>query len=475
MIVFEPLHPAPRLPVGSGHALQPGERLEEFEITQVLGLTSFGIIYLAQDVTDHRLMAIKEYLPVTIAARGEDGRVELRDATHEEVFQRGLQSFVTEALTLSQFDHPHLLRVSCVWEGNGTGYRAMPHYGGTNLLAHRFSSKQPPDQVALGALLKGLSSALKVLHDAGLSHGQLEPMNIMVRDDGHATLLDFDAARHAILSDPRLPFVDSYADQEHLAENQAADLQALAAVLHFAVSGQWVPSSPGATRRYEPLGMVVPRLRDSAPDLTYDARFLAAIDTALALKGDDRPRSVAQFLALFDPESKAGAPLPVEAAMPSVADAHMEMPLRFEVPGLPLVAHAQVVQQPRLKRVLPRSIPERPVHEFPLNSSESVLELLAGFGRTQQPGGTDDAEPFESPLLPTLNEEAEPALPPLRESLFDEIDSGQPFRGGAMGHGRSGPQESIHAPPPSRYWRRIAAWSAALMIIAIGAIGLRWS
>ncbi len=418
MNLFEPLQPPGSLPLGMGHALQPGYMLEDFEITQVLGLTSFGVLYLATHVVEHNTVAIKEYLPSSLATRNAEGRLELTAPENEEPYRRGLESFAAEALTLSQFDQPNLLHVTCVWEANGTAYRAMPYLVGANLLAQRSSNKEPATQAQLQALLDGLLAALDTLHSAGLAHGQVEPVNIFMAEGERPVLMDFDAVHRAVLSDPSRPHVDAFADPAQVQQKTADDLHAVAAVLHFAVSNQWSVPEPGEPAHHDALADVLAGLKDSASALGYDPEFLSAIDTALALPPAERPLNVAQFRALFEPQPAGSA---------------------------------------SVKRIKPRARkrqpPQRPPNEYPLNSSESVLALLANFGRGPV-NAPDDIEPFENPAVPTLTEEAEPSLPPLRASLFDAMDAGESLPQSSVGYGRV-PYRPMPAIPVSR-WRRLA-------------------
>jgi serine/threonine protein kinase len=442
MNLSDPLLPPGHMPVQSAHALEPGAMLEDFEIIQVLGLAGFGVLYLAAHVTEGHTVAIKEYLPSAIALRGMQGTVELLDPAHEESFQRGLQAFASEALTLSQFDHPNLLKVSCVWEGNGTIYRAMPYIVGSTLLTQRSNSQEPASQAQLQSLLDGLLAALQVLSDAGLAHGQVEPINILMPQGGLPVLMDFNAVHHAVLSDLTLPHVDAYADPSRVQQTLVDDLHAVAAVLHFAISAHWAAPSSGAASSYEPLADVLARLKDSASALGYDPDFLTAIDTALALPPNARPRTVDELRALFD-----GTPPPV----------------KVEAVALP----APAVKTPRPRK---NPLPERPKNEFPLNSSESVLALLANFDRGAR-REIDDIEPFEAPSVPTLTEEAEPALPPLRESLFDAIEAGDPVPQG-VGYSRVDytPMPRIRPNP----WRRIKL-IAGMATLALACLGtLAW-
>jgi len=432
MNLFEPLQPPGHLPVGAGHALAPGAMLEDFEITQVLGLTSFGALYLANHTTDGTVVALKEYLPAAIATRSADDVIELSDPSHEEAFHRGLQSFVGEALALSQFDHPNLLRVSCVWEGNGTAYRAMPYLLGTSLLAKRSTSNEPATQAQLQFLLDGLLGALETLNAAGLGHGQIEPVNIFMLESDHPVLMDFDSVHHAVQSDVLTPYVDAYADPAQAAQVLVGDLHAVAAVLHFAISGQWSPLNAKEPVRHEPLADVLTRLKDSASALGYAPEFLSAIDTALATAPADRPRGVAEFRALFAPQPPVKLPRPHKVKRPA---------------------------------------PERPQSEYPLNSSESVLALLAGFDRSTN--AAEDVEPFESPAVPTLTEEAEPTLPPMRTSLFDAMDAGDALPQDGVGYGRAASYKPMPIVPTNRGRQRLLLVTSVvtLVLVCVGLVG----
>lgn len=83
-------------------------------------------MYLALDHDLEREVAIKEYLPATLAGRTESQQVSLRSQADAETFALGLKSFVNEARLLARFDHPSLLKVYRFWEANGTAYMAMP-------------------------------------------------------------------------------------------------------------------------------------------------------------------------------------------------------------------------------------------------------------------------------------------------------------------------------------------------------------
>src|SRR3954469_21995625 len=101
----------PRLPPDAPNALPMGTRLGEYELRSLLGVGGFGIVYLAFDHALEREVAIKEYMPQSLAGRTETLFVSLRSHSDAETFALGLKSFVNEAKLLARFDHPSLLNV----------------------------------------------------------------------------------------------------------------------------------------------------------------------------------------------------------------------------------------------------------------------------------------------------------------------------------------------------------------------------
>jgi serine/threonine protein kinase len=65
-------------PPADGNALPVGTLLGEFELLGVVGEGGFGIVYRAWDRALDRPVAIKEYLPASIAVRGRGAQVSER-------------------------------------------------------------------------------------------------------------------------------------------------------------------------------------------------------------------------------------------------------------------------------------------------------------------------------------------------------------------------------------------------------------
>jgi len=100
---------------------------------RVLGVGGFGIVYLAQDHALERNVALKEYMPGSLAARGQGQMVSLRSGAHTETYALGLRSFVNEHACWLASTIRRSSRSIAFWEENGTAYMVMPYLQGRTL------------------------------------------------------------------------------------------------------------------------------------------------------------------------------------------------------------------------------------------------------------------------------------------------------------------------------------------------------
>jgi hypothetical protein len=285
----------------SGNALPDGARLGEFEIRAVIGEGGFGIVYLAWDHLLQRQVAIKEYMPSTLATRSlTTTDVTPRADKFAETFMLGLRSFINEAQLLASFDHPSLLKVYRFWEANGTAYMVMPFYQGTTLKRALIALNAPPEEGWLLMQLGHLLDALEEMHQAHCYHRDIAPDNILLLDEGHPLLLDFGAARRVIgdatqaltaFLKPGYAPVEQYAEMPSMRQGAWTDLYALGSVVHYAVMGHTPPESVARLVT----DTMLPLQRAAAG--RYSAGFLRAIDHALGVRPQDRPQSVAEMRA----------------------------------------------------------------------------------------------------------------------------------------------------------------------------------
>ena len=296
-------------------ALAPGTKLEGYEIERVIGASGFGFVYLAYDPAARRRVAIKEYLPDTLAVRSEDGvQVLVRANSHIEAFDRGRDAFIDEAQLLARCEHPSLLHVTRCWKSKGTAYRVMPYYAGNSLYALREAMDAPADEASLRALLDGLLGALETLHEAGVIHREVSPWNILLLPDDTPILLDLSTARRAMVGDRARALMSlltpSFAPIEltNLTPERPigpwTDIHALGAVVRYCISGE-MPRPATAALVRESMGAMVRRLQVTYPNLHYSPSFLTAIDAALEVNPEDRPQSIQELRKRLDDHPKA--------------------------------------------------------------------------------------------------------------------------------------------------------------------------
>ncbi|RDI29476.1 serine/threonine protein kinase [Pseudacidovorax intermedius] len=290
-------------PAGGGDAgtLPPGSAIAEFEITRLIGQGGFGVVYEAWDHTLERVVAIKEYLPTSLATRTGDGTIMPLSERHRETFDLGMRSFINEARLLAQFDHPSLLKVYRFWQERGTTYMVMPFYRGDTLRQALADIPAGVDEGWLLRVMDGVSQALAVMHAANCFHRDIAPDNILLLEgSGRPVVLDFGAARRVIsdktqaitvILKPGYAPVEQYAEMPDMKQGPWTDVYALAAVMHVAICGRAPPPSVARilSDSYVPLAGNEQLLQ------RYSPAVLAAVDAGLAVRPEGRPQSMAEF------------------------------------------------------------------------------------------------------------------------------------------------------------------------------------
>lgn len=285
------------------NALPAGYRFNEFEIKEVIGGGGFGIVYRAWDHQLERTIAIKEYMPVSLAVRGADLALELRGERFQKLFNAGRNSFIQEARLLARFNHPGLLHVLRFWEENGTAYMGTLYYSGMTLKEWQLTSPDSIDEAWIRRLLPPLFGAINTIHTAGYLHRDISLDNIQIQENQLPVLLDFGSARKEIgnLSDeteimlkPGFAPIEQYSEEGEVEQGPWTDIYALGAVLHTLITGHAPPVSVVRCieDNYQPL---VERKPEG-----YSLPLLHAIDCALAMKPEDRPQGIDAFARLID-------------------------------------------------------------------------------------------------------------------------------------------------------------------------------
>ncbi|MDP1838123.1 MAG: protein kinase [Reyranella sp.] len=290
----DPVTPPPgEVPEVDYVALRAGQTIGRYEIVSVLGQGGFGITYRARDIQLGREVAIKEYLPSALAVRQDGATVLPRTTKMADDFGWGRDRFVTEGRTLATLHRvPAIVQVFDFLEANGTAYIVMELLSGETLEDRlKRQGTLTPDEV--DRILWPLLDGLEQVHAAGFLHRDIKPANILLNAAGDPTLIDFGAAREAMVgrtSAMTAIFTPGYAAAEQMTSAKQGpwtDIYGLAATLYNAIAGK---TPPGAFDRmlddgYEPLARLAPK--------GFPPGLLAGVDAGLAVAARDRPQSIA--------------------------------------------------------------------------------------------------------------------------------------------------------------------------------------
>ena len=322
-------------------ALPAGTEFEGYRLLGVLGAGGFGVTYLAEETalsrTSPRRVAIKEFLPASVAARVSGSR-EVRSLRKQdrETYRQLLDRFLREAETLARFDHPNIVPVLRYFERHGTAYIVMKFVAGESLGAV-LKRRARLSEAELRWFLPGLMDGLAEVHARNFLHRDVKPDNILLGPDGRAMLVDFGAARIAAAEASALTrtavISEGYAPYEqydsHGKQGPWTDLYGLGATLYRALTGTAPAKSPDrliAKVRAQPDPLVPAERLVAAP---LSPAMQDALARALALMEGERPQSVAEFRALVEagnvPAAQAFAiETAAAAAEPSVPPAEPE-------------------------------------------------------------------------------------------------------------------------------------------------------
>jgi eukaryotic-like serine/threonine-protein kinase len=154
-----------------------GRRFSHYRIESLLGVGGMGEVYLAEDTSLGRKVALK-LLPEYFT----------RDAER-------LRRFEQEAHAASALNHPNILTIYEIGQVDGHHYMATEFIDGETLREHMAGTRMKLDE-SLDVATQ-VASALAAAHAAGIIHRDIKPENIMVRRDRIVKVLDFGLAKLA--------------------------------------------------------------------------------------------------------------------------------------------------------------------------------------------------------------------------------------------------------------------------------------
>jgi serine/threonine protein kinase len=288
---------------------QPRTIAERYEVVRQLGRGGFATTWLCHPKADpERLVAIKE-LRIGSTDETDDGNPAWK---HVELFER-------EAKVLAMLRHESVPRVIEFFEhpreGGGLGLYLVQEFVDAPSLRERLEHGPLLGADEIERLVHGLLAVLEYLHGRAppVFHRDVTPSNILIRDDGRPTLIDFGGVclgwRPPTQVGTTVVGTFGYMPPEQLLGHVGAttDLYALGATLLELASGMAPHEFPWDTGRIE------------VPDeLPADPRLIRLIRALLEPAPRKRPASAAAARAIYLSEPSPSVALATVAPIPPV-------------------------------------------------------------------------------------------------------------------------------------------------------------
>ena len=297
--------------------LKEGTSLQEgkYRIIRVLGQGGFGITYEAEQPLLRRIVAIKEFFMKNCCERNSTtSQVTIGSGNQKELFEKFRGKFIREAQVIARMEHPHIVRVTDVFEENGTAYYVMENLTGGSL-ADKVKKEGPLSEAEAEKYILQIADALAYIHSLNTVHLDIKPSNILLNSKGVAVLIDFGISKHyddtgEQTSSTPVGISKGYAPLEQGRDgdvNQfgpSTDVYALGATFFYLVTGVAPPEASVVNEE----GLPKP--------LGVSFRIWRAIEMAMRPRRKERPQSIAEFLKLLGVVSFAPSNDVEETALP---------------------------------------------------------------------------------------------------------------------------------------------------------------
>lgn len=205
--------------------LEPGSRVADYEILELVGRGTTSVTYSAQQLSRQRLVALK---------------IPHKNVLSDPTF---VIRFLQEGALGSKLKHHSIVRVYEAGEEKGLLYIAMELVSGTTLTDH-LDGKGPFAVVEALNLIRAVADALAYAHANQVVHRDLKPDHLMLLPGGGIKILDLGVARAVgevgVTSDDVFLGTPRYAAPETISPKAAdhrSDLYSLGIILFEMLEG----------------------------------------------------------------------------------------------------------------------------------------------------------------------------------------------------------------------------------------------
>ena len=286
-----------------------GKLIGDFKVLHKLGHGGMGQVFLAEQVSLKRKVALK----ILRADLAEDSD--------------SLQRFKKEAEAIAQVVHPCIVQVYAIGEAEGQHFMALEYVEGRNLKEY-LALRGTLDIHSLVSVLRQVASALQRASELGIIHRDVKPENILLTRKGEVKVADFGLARFAAIIQPLnltqtgmtlgTPLYMAPEQVEGKQIDQRTDIYSLGVTAYHMIAGH--PPYQGETA----VEVALKHLRGEAelletirPDFSKDICEL--VQKMMSVDPMKRPQSFAEVLnSLVQISNKEKIDLELLASFPSI-------------------------------------------------------------------------------------------------------------------------------------------------------------
>ena len=280
------------MPTQANQPLADDYQLQNYRIRKVLSCGGFSIVYLADDENEVPV-AIKEYLPSSLALRNQGDVLPAIAAENLATFRYGMKCFFEEVKSLAGLSHSNVVRVLNFFRANETVYMVMRYERGRTLQEHIQQHHGSIREDFIRRIITLLLNGLREVHTNKLLHLDIKPANIYIRNDGSPVLIDFGAARQTLterVTQLSPMYTPGFASPEQHRERELlgpwSDIYSVGATMYACLAAA---APPPADQRMDKDKYIPARKLWAGK---YSEQLLQTIDWCLRLDHLRRPQSV---------------------------------------------------------------------------------------------------------------------------------------------------------------------------------------